>query len=180
MLHSAINPFLYSIYSKRFRNGIQEYIRTRHKSKDQYMTEDSLDQFIRSLNRGGRYGKESKRVVNRSVLKRHFNYRSSDIKRTDLLLKDMVVIQPSESEGITRFKKFNSSSNSKYATKSVVLSKSIHASGSVKWAQLTKHFAYPIKKNEIEISKTYSLKHKNRNLQSQNSNCRRSCKSEGI
>lgn len=78
------------------------------------------------------------------------------------------------------FKKLNSSSSSKYSTKSVVLSKSIHASSSVKLAQLKKDFAYPIKKNEIEISKTYSLKYKNRNLQSQNSNCRRSCKSEGI
>lgn len=88
MLHSAINPFLYSIYSKRFRNGIQEYIRTRYRSKDQYVTEDSLDRFIRSLNEGGRRGKESKRVVNRSVLKRHFDYRSSDFKRNDLLRKD--------------------------------------------------------------------------------------------
>ena len=180
MLHSAINPFLYSIYSKRFRNGVQEYIRTRYKSKDQYMTEDSLDQFIRSFNRGRNPGKESKRVVNKSVLKRHFDYESGDIKRIDLLRKDMVVIQQSESEGITRFKKFNGSSNSKYATKSVVLSKSIHASGSVKWAQLKKHLGCPVKKNEVEISKTYSLKSNKRSTQSQNSNCRRAYKSEGI
>ena len=180
MLHSAINPFLYSIYSKRFRNGVQEYIRTRYKSKDQYMTEDSLDQFIRSFNRGRRQGKVSKRVLNRSALKRHFDYRSSDIKRNDLLRKDMVVMLPSESEGVTRFKKFSRSSNSQYAAKSVVLSKSITASGSVKWAQLKKHFDYPIKRNELEISRTYSLKSNKRTAQSRNSNFRRSCKSEGI
>ena len=180
MLHSAINPFLYSIYSKRFRNGVHEYIKTRYKSKDQYMTEDSLDQFIRSFNRGRRQGKETKRVLNRSALKRHFDYRSSDIKRNDLLRRDMVVMLPSESEGVTKFKKFNSSSNSKYAAKSVVLSKCITASGSGKWAQLKKHFDIPIKKNELEISKTYSLKSNKRTDQSRNSNCRRLCKSEGI
>ena len=140
MLHSAINPFLYSIYSKRFRNGVQEYIRTRYRSKHQYMTEDSLDQFIRSFNRGIHSGKESKRVVNKSVLKRHFDYGSSDIKRNDLLRKDMVVLQQSQSEGITRFKKFGCSSQSKHATKIVELSTSDHASGSVRWAKLKKHF----------------------------------------
>ena len=180
MLHSAINPFLYSIYSKRFRNGIQEYIRTRYKSKHQYMTEDSLDQFIRSFNRGRHPGKESKRVVNKSVLKRHFDYESSDLKRNDLLRKDMVVIQQSQSEGITRFKKFSCSSNSKHGTKSVVLSTSIHATGSVRWAKLKKQLLYPIKKNDTGISKTYSLKFSNKNMQSQISNCRRTFKSEGI
>ena len=180
MLHSAINPFLYSIYSKRFRNGIQEYIRTRYKSKHQYITEDSLDQFIRSFNRGRHPGKESKRVVNKSVLKRHFDYESSDLKRNDLLRKDMVVIQQSQSEGITRFKKFSCSSQSKRATNSVVQSTSIHASGSAKWAKLKKHFENPIKRNDRGSSKTYSLEVYDRNLQSLNSNRGKACKSEGI
>ena len=93
---------------------------------------------------------------------------------------NMVVIQQSQSEGITRFKKFSCSSQIKHASMSVELSTSIHASGSVRWAKLKKHFRCPIKKNDTGISKTYSLKSNNRNMQSQISNCRRTCKSEVI
>ena len=93
---------------------------------------------------------------------------------------NMVVIQQSQSEGITRFKKFSCSSQIKHASMSVELSTSIHASGSVKWAKLKKHFEYPIKRTDIGIPKTYSLTINDRNLQSLNSNCRKAYKSEEI
>ena len=180
MLHSAINPFLYSIYSKRFRNGVQEYIKIRSKKTDQYLIEDSLDQFIRSFNKGQQQGKESKRVVNKLALKRHFNHESGENNRNDILLSDMVVIHQSQCHGITRFKKFGTSLHSKPVTRSVALSTTIPIARSMDWMRFEERLSHRAKKTNKEMSKSCSLKSEKARLYSQNLNCKRNYKSEGV
>ena len=137
MIHSAVNPFLYSFCSKRFRNGINDYISKRTRRLSQSITEDSLDEFIKSFNRGPLRGKEAKQVVNKRTLKRHFNYElsneASESKRNDVMRRDMVVLHRSDPAGITRFKKFGCSLKSKPINKSMIIFDSVAINNSEKY-----------------------------------------------
>ena len=143
------------------------------------MIEDSVDQFIRSFNRGQQQGKEAKRVVNKLALKRHFDYQSGENSRNDQLRKDMVVIHQSQSEGITRFKKLGSSFHSRPVTKSVILSPTISIAGLVNWRRFKEHFSHPALNRNKKLSKSYSLEYRNSRLQSHNLDIR-NYKSVGI
>lgn len=184
MLHSAVNPFLYSFWSKRFRNGIQDYIKKRTRSVNQSITEDSLDHFIKSFNGGQLRGKEAKRVVNRRALKRHFNYElsnaASENKRDAILRRDMVVLHRSESAGITRFKKFGCSLKCKPANKSKIVFNSIAIDNYEKCPKLSEETQEAIKTKNKEKARHSSLRSDTKKLRSQKVNLKRNYKSEGL
>jgi hypothetical protein len=107
LLHSAINPFLYSICSKRFRRGFLDLINKRstpgsnqHANDLQAGKEMSFDQIIRGRNR--------KKVVNKKALLRHFDnpFLSPDDNNLE---RDKVILVRNKSKQITILKKCKSS-----------------------------------------------------------------------
>ena len=180
MLHSAINPFLYSLYSKRFRNGIHDYIKSKSQKTTNFISEDSLDLFIKSFNFGQVHGKETKRVTNKVALQRHFNFHSAEINRNSLLRKDMVVIHRGDSDGLTRFNKFGYSLKSDPLIRSIVLSTSRHDDSTNQPFQYPDHLGMKKKKRQKEIPKTNSLGSVKMKLHVQKLECGRRCESEGI
>ena len=180
MLHSAINPFLYSLYSKRFRNGIHDYIKSKTQKTSNFISEDSLDLFIKSFHFGQVQGKETIRVTNKVALQRHFNFHSSEIDRNSLLRKDMVVIHRGDPDGLTRFNKFGYSLKCNPLTKSIVLSTSQHDDSTNQPLQYLDPLSAQKKKRQKEIPKTNSLRSVKMKLYVQKLECGRKCESEGI
>ena len=184
MIHSAVNPFLYSFCSKRFRNGIHDYISKRTRRLNQSITEDSLDEFIKSFNRGPLQGKEAKQIVNKRTLKRHFNHElsneASESKRNDVIRRDMVVLHRNESAGITRFKKFGCSLKSKPMNTSMIVFDSIAIDNSEKGPKLQQQTNDLIKTKNKEKAQRCSWRSDAEKLRSPKFKPKRKYKSEGL
>ena len=109
LLHSAINPFLYSICSKRFRRGFLDVFNKsvkssskKHEKYNQYGNEISFN--------GNTRGQNRKKVVNKRTLLRHFDNPLLSPEDNNIHLeRDKVIPCRNRSKQLTILKKCSSS-----------------------------------------------------------------------
>lgn len=112
LLHSAINPFLYSISSKRFRHDFFECIQKKGNLRGSEQINTNLGDMVPHFDGENRKRNRTK-IIGQQALIRHFDYDSESSDDNYIHLeRDKVIYHRNKSKQITIFKKRNPSPKS--------------------------------------------------------------------